>query len=51
MSLFSKKKKEKEVSIQSAENQNQPKDYWICPKCQTNNSLASRSCKDCGYYR
>lgn len=51
MGLFSKKKKDKEILKKDFEEQNQPKDYWICPKCQTSNSLTSRSCKDCGYYR
>ena len=52
MGLFSKKKKSDiEASQQTKSEKDTPKDYWVCPKCQSQNTLASRSCRDCGYYR
>lgn len=49
--LSRKKKKDVEVTQQGSNEKDTPKDYWLCPKCESQNSLASRSCKDCGYYR
>lgn len=52
MRIFSKKKKKDiEVTQQGYKEKDTPQDYWVCPKCESQNSLASRSCKDCGYYR
>ena len=52
MKLFSRKKsKGNDVTQQVQNEKDTPKDSWVCPKCESENSLASRSCKDCGYYR
>ncbi len=51
MGLFSRNKKEKEVTKNESQVQNHDENTWVCPKCQTTNAKTSRSCKDCGYYR
>lgn len=52
MKLFSRKKEKAVDANQQVQNEkDSPKEYWVCPKCESQNSLASRSCKDCGFYR
>lgn len=51
MGLFSKKKKDKNLTNQEWKGQEQLQNTWICPKCQTKNAITSISCKDCGHYK